>query len=1651
MKKLMIMLLAVITMTCAWALTGGNGQGYDPTNPPDPNAAYRLTVEVSPSKLGGVSPAGSSLRSYGDQIYISAQSHVGYDFRCWMEGEEVVSESPDFYYEMPARNVKLTAWYDRNTYYNPENPGDPFFDGYTHRVNVYCTPGNGGSVNNSNFLMKEGDETTLYAYPGGNFKFSCWKQAGKIISVDPALPIKMGKENLSYTAQFVYSPQNPGDPGTNNWNLALGDLVIDNFQPGDLWGTISRLVGEENYDKVNTITVIGRMDDYDMSCMRNLPGLSEADFSRTYGATRVPDRTFESCHALTRVQLPASIASIDWYAFYDCINLSELSCYASMPPSVGYAAFNGVPESLVVKVYANSVDLYMQADTWRDYKIMTLDEETTALSVTLPADAKDGRYVNASLQLDNLATGQSSRLVVTASRNRYIFGNLMPGMKYSLYALAPGGQMLGQFPDFEMPEEGLDYEFESLKPLRTVSLTIKSSEGTDLSDMAKVNWFDERHAFLGSGNELTGRVEGDCLSYEILPERDMSLEYSAAANGEFKVKASDNEITVVVKPLEKYYFSGVILDGGEKTPVKGAYVTVSQKINGEETSTTVTTDAEGKYSLELIDMPGTLSAGSPEHIEETVDFQNLKNLSSFSSLAIKPIYGAEIMLDLRTAANVVKGEAHKFISFEDYANLSFLITDMTDGRQIANYRLRYPRLRLLDGVADDARLRVVVLPRDENYNVDASEVQMQKGAGKATLTFLRNGDLNVTCKESDVENPVALLYDEKGALRKRLEFGAENEVTFRSLPEGKYSVVAMMESSLYSGAGSLAELEHSRLAKDKDYLIKDCEITDGYISTLQFGTIPEFEESLFYYTGPETMLGLNKTSVTVGQTVTVRAKVDFMPEYAGKIEKVKITFSYPEGVDYVENSMLLPGGGSNFTTVAGNQVSVDLPVADAAPRFCVVPRKSGNHRISASIEFKLAGETIVQPIGSVQLNADDFGISAPDYTYIPRITVRGCATPLSELKVYDNEVLVGRARSLTNGEWRLTFDLYNPGEGSEHFIYADITTADGTKYRTSTARTVYDPAWAQLTDVLMINGGSTVDFNQVDATTTPGSYNYWPGTDMFTFKAIFRDGAAKSVDTLDFLIMLSDGSTRRIDSKYLPSQDAWVCALGFDDANRLPVNVKVLYSTDPDTPATTLRMEEGETLRCPDAVPIIDPSGYVYEAVASNRLEGVQATIFYKEWAEDMYGDVYENVMRWDAESYAQQNPLFTDADGMYQWDVPSGEWQVRFEKEGYEAARTEWLPVPPPQLDVNMGLVQLAAPGVAEVKAYEKAIEVTFDKYMQPSTLTSSTIGVTVGGNAVEGTLTMLGEETAPDGNVYVTGVRFDAAEQFAGDEVTLVISSRASSYAGIPMEGDYTQEMDVEPEITAIEAPESMKAYIGYDVVIPVRVNPGEAAAGKKIIATLTSPIASLENEVTLDADGRCELHIEGELPGETRVNISVEGSKAESARTNIIFAIAPDPCAAPIASIASGTKVNPDTIVELSTETEGAEILFTRDGSDPATSETAMVYSEPIVLTHDTTIRAIAREENHLDSPESVYTYEVDTTVGADTVYGDNGGYTFSGEMLTLLEDAEVVISNETGIILLGPVKALSGDKISLESLRGGVLIVKVGNRPGVKLQF
>lgn len=131
---------------------------------------------------------------------------------------------------------------------------------------------------------------------------------------------------------------------------------------------------------------------------------------------------------------------------------------------------------------------------------------------------------------------------------------------------------------------------------------------------------------------------------------------------------------------------------------------------------------------------------------------------------------------------------------------------------------------------------------------------------------------------------------------------------------------------------------------------------------------------------------------------------------------------------------------------------------------------------------------------------------------------------------------------------------------------------------------------------------------------------------------------------------------------------------------------------------------------------LMDPSGYVYESVHDNRLEGVTTTVYYKD------EETGEAVL-WDAEEFEQQNPLITDENGQYAWYVPEGMWQVKYEKEGYETTYSEWLPVPPPQTTVNIGMVSNKKPEVIMFNLFEDKGEIVFDKYIKTSTVNSSII----------------------------------------------------------------------------------------------------------------------------------------------------------------------------------------------------------------------------------------------------------------------------------------------------------------------------------------
>lgn len=403
-----------------------------------------------------------------------------------------------------------------------------------------------------------------------------------------------------------------------------------------------------------------------------------------------------------------------------------------------------------------------------------------------------------------------------------------------------------------------------------------------------------------------------------------------------------------------------------------------------------------------------------------------------------------------------------------------------------------------------------------------------------------------------------------------------------------------------------------------------------------------------------------------------------------------------------------------------------------------------------------------------------------------------------------------------------------------------------------------------------------------------------------------------------------------------------------------------------------------------DTPPIMDPSGIVYEGVVSMPVEGVTATIYHNTTTE---GD----GTVWNAEDYSQVNPQITDEAGRYQWDVPRGNWRVVFEKEGYEKAMTEWLPVPPPQLDVNVGLRKTGPAALRNALAFADEVTAEFDTYMDMASLTESSVSIFgADEHPIAATVTALNGEQGADGLTIASKISIRPEAPIADSRVTLVIRPSASTYAGVALTAEIRVTITVEPRITALTAPATFN--LGYDSegTLRVKAEPAAAAAGRKLSvlsgATImyTLPAGA---DATFDANGYAELTLAGAIPGNAPLIVGIEGSDL-TAETRVVISTQgeSDGPAMPEASVTPG-RVMRGTAVYLSCATSGATVYYTTDGSCPCDpASTRRVYDgSAIVIDHDIEIRAMAVAEDGRESDIAVFAYTVEPGVTGIEVNG------------------------------------------------------------------
>ena len=192
-----------------------------------------------------------------------------------------------------------------------------------------------------------------------------------------------------------------------------------------------------------------------------------------------------------------------------------------------------------------------------------------------------------------------------------------------------------------------------------------------------------------------------------------------------------------------------------------------------------------------------------------------------------------------------------------------------------------------------------------------------------------------------------------------------------------------------------------------------------------------------------------------------------------------------------------------------------------------------------------------------------------------------------------------------------------------------------------------------------------------------------------------------------------------------------------------------------------------------------DPSGYVYEAVPGNCLEGAEVSLY----CED---DISQAPLLWDAVAYGQEARQVTGADGAFGWDVPDGRWQVRCAMAGYEPYVGEWLEVPPEHTDVGVAMVCREAPRVAGARAQDGAILLSFSRYMVPGSVGGMRL-LDAKGAEVPFELEWRAEE-GDGGCAYAREYVLRLRTEAQAGPYTLRASGEETSYAGVRMEAGDT-----------------------------------------------------------------------------------------------------------------------------------------------------------------------------------------------------------------------------------------------------------------------
>ena len=1144
---------------------------FDPSSPSDPQPAdttklYKLTLKSNPSGAGSVSGGGNFV--VGKSVNVSTYANSGYVFKGWFKDGENISKNKSINYTMPSMDVMLTAEY----VFDPSSPSEPQQPTLKYPLAVTASPKGAASFSYTGSEVALGAEYYVRATPKTGYKFKEWVVNGVVqTETSTTYNATMTEEGASVVGVFEFDPSSPSNPGANYYNSITGQAIIDDFTPGSLYSALSNVIGSSNYKNVSSLILKGRMDTYDYDCLSYFSNAGTIDLSRTGESTSVPNYAFEDM-AVSNILLSSEVSRIGSYAFYNCSNLTSLTLYAQVPPICTNYTFNNFKnrDNCTVYVPASAIELYTTADYWKDFTILPITNDAHLLNVNLPAEAADGRYKHYSLEIVNINSGVRQKYVVS-NRLLYTFNGLHKDEKYNIYLYSQSGFEIGKIENVIIPEDDIEVTFKDLKNLHTVNAKVLTADSIDVTSQVSIEWLkplaDGSITYIRKANSIGEIPEGEKLFCRISLDNNLGVMYLAPKDVEFIVKEKETTCSIILEPLRKIELSGTVLDGNG-TVLSGASVSVNQSLNVKYNKTfTTKTDRNGMWKLSAFNVPETYityAATECINVNDTIGAFEL-NASTFDvgKIVMKSIVGARITYGI-TYRSTLDDEPEEFYS--DYKNVLISVYNKTQNREHSEISLQYPILAILDeNINEGDELKLTATSKIGAFKPIEQIVKVgEDQRAEVSFDIVGKGAISASYEKTDNTSVIAMLYSSKGEFLKKTTYSGLT-VKFTELEDGDYTLVTMGQSDLMNSVLRLSNFSEIGLTEGKDYLKNNIKVETGVLSVVKNTIIPTFDESIFYYTNTSTGFSFNKSSVTTGSYLTLRSTIGFKGFYENDISNVALVVDLPEFCDFVEQSVIQ---GPNMLpyTFDNNRLTVQLGKDyKSLVRFCVLPTKGGSLNVTASVVFDYKGETITQPIGAAISEIKDIEITVPSVVAATSFKVTGTALPKSEVKVYEDGMLLGSGKANGAGSWSVECELVAPYNLSTHSIYAEITTPTGTILTSETKTLTYDINALQVSKVTMYHWNPEMhqtyvsEFDFLNPKTSANQWTVYYPKKVFTYTIEFTSNDPERISNVILYVHTADGKIVPLNASFDEDKGMWYAEInmGTSSDGYYPVNCSV--------------------------------------------------------------------------------------------------------------------------------------------------------------------------------------------------------------------------------------------------------------------------------------------------------------------------------------------------------------------------------------------------------------------------------------------------------------------------------------------------------------